>query len=74
MPKQRDHCIALLDARVCLCRNTDRAWMEERGAAEPVDEGRARESVHAYAHTAAAGDPKLTDQNAPTNMAITSSN
>ena len=44
----------------CWYRHLDRAWMEERGAAEPVGEGRARESVHAYAYAAAADDPKLT--------------
>jgi hypothetical protein len=66
--------IALHDANVCVfcwCRNVDHARLEERRAAEPVDEGGARESVHAYAYAAAARDPKLTsawgrhlDQNA----------
>lgn len=44
----------------CWYRHLDRAWMEERGAAEPVGERRARESLHAYAYATAADDPKLT--------------
>ena len=54
--------IACHDADVCilLVQERYRARVEERRAAEPVDEGTAWESVHAYAYPAAAREPKIT--------------